>query len=245
MSPDPRPPHFSAAGFRRGFLQSLPLLLSSLVSGIVMGIAYRGAGFALLPAVLFSVAVYSGTAQAVILGIWTTGPIALGHTALGAMAVACVATNARYLVMGAHLHRLFGGLRKRLMLPVLFIFADASWLMSVADADREAAQGRGPDAGHLLGASTPMAIGWISGTALGHSLPLTPTGPIAAAAALLPAAFIVALLPTQWRGRRSILPWTTAAIVALLVAHFVATSWAMVAGGAAGTALAMLGDDDA
>jgi hypothetical protein len=42
-----------------------------------------------------------------------------------------------------------------------------------------------------------MALGWVGGTALGHALPLTPRGPLAVAAAFLPLAFIVALLPTQ------------------------------------------------
>ena len=112
------------------------------------------------------------------------------------MMVACIATNARYVVMGAHLHQLFGGLRKRVMLPILFLLADASWVMTTADAERN-----GPDAGYLLGASAPMAIGWISGTGLGYELPLKPGGPLAIAAALLPAAFVVTLLPIQWRGR--------------------------------------------
>ena len=46
--------------------------------------------------------------------------------------------------------------------------------MTVAEAER----GR-RDAGYLLGASLPMAIGWIGGTALGHALPLAPRGPLA------------------------------------------------------------------
>jgi predicted branched-subunit amino acid permease len=130
-----------------------------------MGLAYKELGLGLEPAVLFSLAVYSATAQAVTLGMWTLSP------PIAAMVVACLATNARYLLMGAHLHQYFGGLRKRLMLPILFILADASWLMTTADAERH-----GPDAGYLLGANLPMALGWIAGTGLGHELPLKPGG---------------------------------------------------------------------
>src|SRR5215468_4145306 len=98
---------------------------------------------------------------------------------------------------------------------------------------------------YLLGAGIPMAIGWVGGTALGHALPLTPRGPLAVAAAFLPLAFIVALLPTQWRGRRSLLPWTVAAAVAIGVTATLGPSWAMLIGGAAGTVISALRGDDA
>src|SRR5260370_3009508 len=110
------------------------------------------------------------------------------------MGVACVATNARYLVMGAHLRQLFPDVRRRVMLPMLFLLADASWLMTVAEAER----GR-RDAGYLLGSSLPMAIGWIGGTALGYALPLAPPGPFAGPPPPLPLAVFSPLPPTPSR----------------------------------------------
>src|SRR5260370_10250833 len=111
------------------------------------------------------------------------------------MGVACVATNARYLVMGAHLRQLFPDVRRRVMLPILFLLADASWLMTVAEAER----GR-RDAGYLLGSSLPMAIGWIGGTPLGYALPLHPHGPVAHPAPLFPLRFLEPLPPTPCAG---------------------------------------------
>src|SRR5579871_6065101 len=175
---------FTGAGFHRGFIKACPFILSNGFAGAVMGVAYHNVGLGFAPAVLFSLLVYSATAQAVTLGMWTSIP------PLVPMALACIATNARYLLMGAHLRQLFGTLRKRTILPILFLLADASWLMTTAEAEKS-----GPDAGYLLGASVPMAIGWMGGTALGYGLPLTPGGALAAAAALLPAAFVVTLLP--------------------------------------------------
>src|SRR5260370_33936185 len=146
------------------------------------------------------------------------------------MGVACVATNARYLVMGAHLRQLFPDVRRRVMLPMLFLLADASWLRTVAAAER----GR-RDAGYLLGSSLPMAIGWIGGTALGYTLPLQPHGPLAVAAAFLPLAFVAALLPTQWRSWRSLLPWSASAAVGVTEARTLGQSWAMLIVGGVGT----------
>jgi predicted branched-subunit amino acid permease len=198
-----------------------------------MGVAYKGLGLGFAPSVLFSVVVYSATAQAVTLGMWAPQP------PVAAMVIACVATNARYLVMGAHLRQLFGSLRRRVMLPILFLLADASWLMMTAEAERG-----GADAGYLLGASLPMAIGWIGGTALGYALPLKLGGPLAIAAALLPAAFMVTLLPTQWRGWKSLWPWAVSAGLALLVAGRVGPSWAMLIGGGVGTLVSLLRGED-
>lgn len=230
----PEAPSTGTAAFRRGFVAALPFILSNGVAGMVMGVAYRGVGLDAVSAVALSVVVYSGTAQAVTLGLWAVPP------PLVAMVVACVATNARYLIMGAHLRQLFADVPRRVMLPILLLLADASWLMTVAEAER----GR-RHAAYLLGAGIPMAIGWIGGTALGYALPGTPRGPVAVAAAFLPLAFIVALLPTQWRGRLTVLPWTCAAAVALVVASTLGHSWAMLVGGAAGTAVSLLRGDDA
>ena len=225
---------FTIAGLRRGLLAGLPFILSNGVAGIVMGVAYRGLGLDFAAAVLFSLLVFSATAQAVVLGLWAMPPpIAL-------MMLACAATNARYLVMGAHLRQLFADVPRRVMLPILAILGDASWFMTVAEAER----GR-RDAGYLLGCSLPMAIGWIGGTALGHVLPLRPHGPLAVAAAFLPLVFVVALLPTQWRGWRSLLPWAVSAAVGLGAAGALGQSWAMLIGGGAGTLVSALRGDDA
>jgi predicted branched-subunit amino acid permease len=222
------------AAFRRGFVAALPFIVSNGVGGTVMGVAYRGLGLDFASAVLFSLVVCSATAQAVTLGLWAISP------PIAAMVAACVATNARYLVMGAHLRRLFADMPGRAMLPMLAVLADASWMMTVAEAER----GR-RDAGYLLGSSLPMAIGWIGGTALGHSLPLKPHGSLAVAAAFLPLAFVVVLLPTQWRGWRSLLPWTVSAAVGVAAAGMLGPSWAMLCGGGAGTLVSALRGDDA
>ena len=89
-----------------------------------------------------------------------------------------------------------------------------------------------------------MAVGWIGGTALGHALPLTPHGPLAVAAAFLPLAFVTALLPTQWRGWQSLVPWLVSAAVGVAVAGMIGSSWAMLIGGGAGTLTSLLRGDD-
>ncbi len=225
---------FTATAFRRGLLAGLPFLASYGVPAIVMGVAYNGLGIGVVPAVLFSLLVYSSTAQAVTLGMWTLPP------PFTALMLACVGTNARYLVMGAHLHQTFGRFKKRLMLPILFVLSDASWMLTTAEVERS-----GPDAGYLLGSSLPGWIGWVAGTALGYFIPFSPMGPLAAATAVLPLAFVATLLPTQWRGGRFLAPWLISAICGLIAAAWVGEGWAMLAGGSAGTLFSLVRGDDA
>jgi predicted branched-subunit amino acid permease len=225
---------FTAAALRRGIVAALPFLLSNGFAGIVMGLAYRSLGLDFVSAVLFSLLVCSATAQAVTLGLWAASP------PIAAMMIAVTATNSRYLVMSAHLRQLFFDMPRRAMLPILALLADASWMMTIAEAER----GR-RDAGYLLGSSLPMNLGWIGGTALGYALPLKPQGPLAVAAAFLPLAFVVILLPTQWRGRRSLLPWIVSGAVGAAVAATLGPTWAMLLGGGAGTLVSALRGDDA
>lgn len=187
-----------------------------------MGMAYAAANLGLCTAAALSIVVYSATAQSVIMGMWEV-PLPVQ-----AMVLACLATNARYLIMGVDLRGSFDGLPRRIMLPILFLLADASWLMSTADSKRH-----GPDAGYLLGASVPMAFGWVAGTIIGYQAPL-PVGSWTKAIALLPVFFIVTLLPAQWRGRSCAVPWATAASAAWLAGHLVGPNWAMLVGGIAG-----------
>jgi predicted branched-subunit amino acid permease len=233
-TPAPSALPFTAAGLRRGVVAALPFLLSNGFAGTVMGLAYRSLGLDFGSAVLFSLLVCSATAQAVTLGLWSASP------PIAAMILAVTATNSRYLVMSAHLRQLFADMPRRAMLPILALLADASWMMTIAEAE----SGR-RDAGYLLGSSLPMNLGWIGGTALGYALPLKPQGPLAVAAAFLPLAFVVILLPTQWRGRRSLLPWIVSGAVGVAVASTLGPNWAMLLGGGAGTLVSALRGDDA
>jgi predicted branched-subunit amino acid permease len=233
-SASPSRPVFTVDAFRRGLISGLPFLVSYGAPAIVMGVAYKGLGLGVAPAVLFSLVVYSSTAQAVTLGLWALPP------PLAAFMLASVATNARYLVMGAHLHQSFGQFPKRLMLPILFALSDGSWMLTTAEAERS-----GPDAGYLLGSSLPGWIGWVAGTGLGYLLPFKATGPLAAATAVLPLAFVVTLLPTQWRGGRFIVPWLISAAGGLIAAEWLGESWAMLAGGSLGALYSMMRGNDA
>lgn len=199
-----------------------------------MGLTYKGLGLGFAESVSFSLVAYSATAQAIVVSLWKL-PLPVV-----AMVAACAATNSRYLIMGAHLRKMYGVVRQRDILPTLFLLADASWLMATADSARNR-----PDPGYLLGTSLPMAIGWIGGTALGYEFPGAAGMPLGKVAAMLPIIFIVTLLPSQWRGYRTAAPWMVSALIALLCAPFLGANWSMLIGGGCGTLVSALRSGDA
>ena len=77
----------------------------------------------------------------------------------------------------------------------------------------------------------------------GYLLPMKPQGVLAVAATFLPLGFIVTLLPTQWRGSRSWLPWSASAVVSIVVAIKLDSTWSMLVGGLAGTAISVARND--
>lgn len=217
---------------RDGALMAWPFLISTCMTGLVMGVTYRGLGMGLGEALLLSATIFSGTAQAVTAGMLVTTPLPIV-----AMMLAVIGINARYLVMSAHLRRLFPDIRYRVMLPSLFLLVDGAWMITSIKAD----QGR-RDAGFIIGPSAVMYFGWVAGTGIGHTLNLAPSGPMAAAATFLPLGFIIAMIPSQWKGSRTFLPWLITGSVALAAMLVVPATWATLIGAAAGTLVSAIGD---
>lgn len=225
---------FTFSGVVLGFRIGLPFLLSSFLTGMVMGVTYHKLGIELMYAVALSAVVFSGTAQAV-----TAAMVMVSPLPVAAMALALIGVNARYLVMSAQLRTLFPDVKPRRMLPALFLLVDAGWLITVSRA--ESGQ---RDAGLLLGSGLAMYLGWVAGTTAGHMLGLAPSGPLALGIAFLPLGFMVAIVPSQWKGTRTLPSWLLTAGAALAASLLVSAAWAALIGAACGTTLAALRDDD-
>jgi predicted branched-subunit amino acid permease len=221
---------FTFKASRAGALIGWPFFVSSGITGLVMGVTYRGLGFDLADAVLLSATIFSGTAQAVTAAQFAVSPLPFVPMLLAVMAI-----NARYLLMSAHLRRLFPDMRLRTMLPSLFFLVDGAWVITTVEA-----QAGRRDMGFLVGAAVPMYVGWVAGTLVGHLLDFAPSGPIAAAAAFTPLGFIIAMVPSQWKGRSSLPSWSVTAAVSLLSLAVLPGTWAVLLGALVGTLTTLL-----
>jgi len=219
-------PRFSRAAVLEGARRSLPLQVAVAPFGLVCGVAAQGQGLSLAEATLMSALVYAGSAQLLALSHWASPAPVL------AAAVASFVVNLRLALMGPVLGPWLDRLRGWRLWASLFVMADQNWALSVAEMQA----GRG-DAGFLFGSGALMWVVWVASTAAGHMLGATmrpaPGHPLFFAAL----AVFVAILVVMWQGRRDLVPWTVAALAALLSARLMpGTSWYIIAGALAGSA---------
>ena len=225
MEHDDAPVIFTWNGFRQGARQSAPSLLSLLPFGLIIGISGQGAGLSLVESVLMSMTVFAGSAQLVMLSIWTHPP------QVYALAIAALAMNLRLALMGPVLSPWFDGRRGWRVWVSLFDMYDQNWAFSV----REMNSGN-RDAAYMLGNGIPAYVMWVSATAGGYlagSALRIPAGHPVFFAAM---AVFVSILVTTWRGLSDVLPWAVAAGVAILVSYLLpGTFWHIVIGALAGS----------
>ena len=221
------PVSFTWRGLRAGLSGGTAPAAGGFVFGIAFGLLAAQVGLTLATAVLMSMVVYSGTAQFVSLSAWGD-PIPLA-----AICGAILATNARYVLLGASVRPWFAGLSPAKAYLSLFFLSEGNW----APALRERLAGR-TDAGFFLGAGLVTYASWVLATALGHVLGQVIPDPRALGLDFVLTAFFTVVAVGVWRGRRDALPLLVAVAAAVLASKLVGGHWYILAGGLAGSAVA-------
>jgi predicted branched-subunit amino acid permease len=144
------------------------------------------------------------------------------------------------VLMGTSLRPWFGRLPAWQTYPALFFFNDTSWLI----ATRYHAEG-GRDAGVYLGSTALIVVGWMLAVWLGYVLGGFVADPARYGLDMVMPVFFAAMLVPLWKGRRRASGWVVAAVVALLVQHFVPGWWFIIAGSLAGAFAGAFLDDKA
>jgi len=222
---------FSRAGLLAGVRRSLPVALSVAAYGAVFGVLARQAGLSVEEAGLMSGLVYAGSAQFVALGLWTT-PLPIATLVLTTLVV-----NLRLLLMGATMRTWFAGVRPRRTYSTLFFLTDESWALTL----RWFEEG-GRDAAFLLGSGLTIFVAWLGATLVGHTAGALLRDPARWGLDFAATAVFAALLVARWKGRADVLPWVTAALVAVGVERVVPGKWYILAGGLAGSLIGAVRD---
>ncbi len=223
-------PHFTMAAIRAGVRASLALCIGTVPFGLVVGIVGQGQGLSLAEITLMSAMCFAGSAQLLALSHWgVPAPVV-------AAAISAFLVNLRLALMGPVISPWLNRIHGWRLWGTLFLMADQNWAMSVAEM-----QAGRCDAGYLFGTGAVLWAVWVGFTAVGHvvgsALQPPPGHPIFFAAL---AVFLAILVP-MWRGRRDLLPWAVAGGAALLIARLLpGTSWHIVGGALAGSAVGAL-----
>jgi 4-azaleucine resistance transporter AzlC len=214
---------------RRGAVANLPVAASVAAYGSVLGMLAAQKGLAWTQLLAMNLSIFAGSAQFVMVEMWAP-PLPVVE-----MTLAVLIINLRYLLIGASLEPLFRGTSLARKAGIMHLVADENWAVTMA-AYR---QGSGSTA-FLLGGGLCLIGVWSLGTLLGHQLGALVARPERFALDFAFIAVFTALTVSMWRGKRDLLPWATAAVLAILAERWLPGKWYIIIGGLGGALVTAL-----
>ena len=217
----------------RGARAAIPVSLGVTAYALVFGVLVANKGIGIGTLAFMNLAVFSGSAQFVLVGMWQDGVSAWQ------MALAAAVVNVRYFLLTAAVAPMmepYGWFERAWR--VHFV-TDETWALAMAERRKYPV-----GANFLLGGGILVMVAWSLGTLAGHGLGVSIRHPERFGMDFAFTAIFTALAVTMWRGRHDILPWAVSAAVALLAHRILPGAWYVLLGGLAGsfTAAAMKGE---
>lgn len=218
----------------RGLKDAAPVLCAVAPYAMVLGALATQAGLSIAEVAGMTGLNFAGGSEFAAIALWQAVPPVLNIVLITFL------INSRHIVMGAALAPYLQHLRRRQVLPALFVMGDEGWAISYADTLRRAAAGVQPafSLPHYLGCCVPFYPVWVLsavfGAVMGPALGNLDAWGLAMA---FPAVFLV-LLKGMWRGWRAARPWLVSLAVAAGVYLLVPGAWFVLAGTASGLAAA-------
>jgi predicted branched-subunit amino acid permease len=200
-----------------------PLGLGDLLDGVAFGVVATASMGSVAPIVM-SVAAFSGTAQ------FATSSVLGQHGTLLAAALAALAVNSRYLVMGVTMApAMEGGLLRRFLYSQFL--TDASWALSESS--------EGPRTALMVGAGAVSRLAWTGGTIAGvlgadHLLARLGGAERLGLDAVYPAFFLYLVVQAVGRDRAHLVAAVAAAAAALALVPFAPAGLPILGAAAAG-----------
>ncbi len=193
------------AEMRRGALANLPVGASVAAYGSVLGMLAAQKGLTWIQMLVMNLSVFAGSAQFVMVEMWAP-PLPVVE-----MTLAVLIINMRYLLIGASLNPLFQGKSLAHKAGIMHLVADENWAVTMA-----AYRHGGTTTGFLLGGGICLCSVWSMSTLLGHQLGALVVHPERFALDFAFVAVFTALTVSMWRGKSDLVPWATAAMLAII-----------------------------
>jgi 4-azaleucine resistance transporter AzlC len=216
-----------------GFSASLVVAASVGTYGSVLGLLAAQKGLTWIQLLVMNLSVFAGSAQFVMVDMWLP-PLPIFEITLAVLVI-----NMRYLLIGASLSPLFQGTSLRHRFLFMHLVADENWAITMARFHQQAIS-----TWFLLGGGLCVQLAWCCGTMLGHRLGAVITDPERFGLDFSFVAVFTALVFSFWKGRNDLLPWLTAALVAVGSEALLPGKWYIVCGGVAGALVAALQEAD-
>ena len=220
----PERSNFTKAGVRRGIVGTLPFGVSALAFGTAFGVLARSLpGIGAVGAILMSITVYSGSAQMVGLDLWGSqaGILAIWMTTL--------LISLRYILLGLTTRSWFAGHPRWLGFALPFTMSDEVWALTFGEFEQDRR-----DLGFFLGSGLMMMSCWVSGTTIGLAIGGRVPNPAAWGIDFVATAAFTGLIAGMYKGKSQVLPWVTAAVVAIAAERWLPGQWYILLGAVTG-----------
>ncbi len=219
----------AARDLRAGFTANLVVAASVGAYGSVLGLLAAQKGLSWYQLLIMNLSVFAGSAQFVMVDLWLP-PLPIVEITLAVLVI-----NLRYMLIGASLRPLFHGTPLYHRLLFMHLVADENWAITMARFHKQRIS-----PWFLLGGGICVQTAWCVGTMLGHRLGAVIADPERYGLDFSFVAVFTALVFSFWKGRRDLLPWLAAALVAVASEWLLPGKWYIVCGGVAGALLAAL-----
>jgi 4-azaleucine resistance transporter AzlC len=223
---------FDRAGVIEGARRSVPVALGIFAYGLVFGVLAQQAHLSVLESLLMSGIVFAGSSQFAALGLWVA-PLPVAAIVLTTLVI-----NLRHILMGAALTSRMAYLKGWQKYLSLFVMTDESWALTMGYF----AKG-GRNSAFLLGSGLMAFIAWTGATFVGETAGSVLQDPRAIGLDFAFSAVFIGLLLGFWKGRRDLLPWGVAAVVAIFAALWLPGKWYIILGGIAGSVVGAVSND--
>lgn len=195
--------------FKDGFIANLPIGFSVFAYGSVLGVLCTQKDIALYELVLMNIFVFAGSAQFVMVDMWSNSLDVIGIT------LAALLINLRYFLISASLSPVFVNASKKDKFKYMHFATDESWAITM---QRLKTQQITPI--FLFGGGFCIFVTWSAGTLLGFNLGEFISNPARYGLDFAFVAIFFALALSMFKGKSDLIPWIVTALVAVVFEHY-------------------------
>lgn len=207
----------------------MPIAASVGVYGSVLGVLAAQKTISWLELLIMNLSVFAGSSQFVMVDMWAPQMPVLE------MVFAVLIINLRYFLIGASLYPLFQEASITQKSLIMHFVADENWAVTMAEHRKGTAT-----IWFLFGGGLCVMLVWCFGTMIGHQLGALVQHPERWAFDFAFAAVFTAFAVNMWRGKKDILPWAGAAVIAIIAEKFFPGKWYIIIGGIGGAVLQLI-----
>jgi 4-azaleucine resistance transporter AzlC len=214
--------------FRNGFIANLPIGLSVFAYGSVLGMLCIQKGISLQELILMNFFIFAGSAQFVIVDMWSSTLDVLG------IILAALLINLRYFLIGASLNPLFVNSSKKEKFQYMHLVADENWAVTMNKMKQQKITPL-----FLFGGGVSLLLTWSMGTTLGYYLGGFISNPSIYGLDFAFVAIFFSLALNMYEGKHYLLPWVITIIVAIISEHYFSGKWYIIIGAIVGSLCAV------